>query len=80
MNAANCSWLRKGNMEKFEAKALELIGDWDRRIEEIREEEAAKAMFREAISRELAKRKLAVITAERLVLQSVRSEIKRLLS
>jgi hypothetical protein len=66
-------------MEGFEAKALELIGDWDIRVKELRELEAAQAIFREAISLELAKRKLAMITAERLVLESVRAEVKRLL-
>jgi len=66
-------------MDRFEAKALELIGDWELRIKEIEEQEAAQALFRQAISNELAKRKLAMMAAERLVLQSVRSEVKRLL-
>jgi hypothetical protein len=66
-------------MDRFEAKALELIGDWDLRIKEIEEEEAAHAMFREAMLSKQAEQKLALSTAERLVLQSVRSEVKRLL-
>lgn len=66
-------------MGKFEAKALEMIRDWDLQIKELQEKEAIQAMLRSAVSSELAARKAAAIKAERLILQSVRLEVKRLL-
>ena len=66
-------------MGKFEAKALEMIRDWDLQIKELQEKEAIQAIFRSAVSSELARRKAAAIKAERLILQSVRLEVKRLL-
>ena len=66
-------------MGKFEAKALEMIRDWDLQIKELQEKEAIQTMLRSAISSELAARKAAAIKAERLILQSVRFEVKRLL-
>jgi hypothetical protein len=66
-------------MGRFEAKALEMIRDWDLQIKELQEKEAIQAIFRSAVSSELARRKAAAIKAERLILQSVRLEVKRLL-
>jgi hypothetical protein len=66
-------------MGNFEVKALEMIRDWDLQIKELQEKETIQAMFRSAVSSELARRKAATIKAERLILQSVRFEVKRLL-
>jgi hypothetical protein len=66
-------------MERFTDKALEMIGGWDLRIKELQEKEDIESMFRSAISSELTRRNAAAIRAERLVLQSVRAEVKRLL-
>jgi hypothetical protein len=53
--------------------------NWDLQIKELQEKEAIQAMLRSAVSSELAGRKAAAIKAERLILQSVRFEVKRLL-
>ena len=66
-------------MGRFEAKALEMIRDWDLQIKELQEKEAIQAIFRSAVSSQLAGREAAAIKAERLILQSVRLEVKRLL-
>jgi hypothetical protein len=66
-------------MGNFEVKALEMIRDWDLQIKELQEKEAIQAMFRSAVASELVRRKVATIKAERLILQSVRLEVKRLL-
>lgn len=66
-------------MHTFEAKALEMIGDWNLRVKELEEKEAIRAAFREAILDELSRGKSAAITAERRILQSATSEVQRFL-